>query len=587
MDTMLRQVHTQLTTPGPPSSETSTPGPAVSTPQALPGSAAQLCFRVADSPPPKTFSGEHCKSRGFLLHCRLAFERSPDSFVNDFAKISYIVGLLRGKALQWAETRSRQASFLQGPLTDFLADFNLHFGDVESQVELAKKILNLHQGRQTVTDYVIEFRTLAANFSGSLDMLKGAFVQALNDRIKYQLAYCQEPSTLEELISLAIRIDKRLRERSGSVSFASSAPHRAPSPPGTASSSPPGTTISSSRRAHATWTDSTDSGGTAATSKRGLMFLSWTGWSPGLQLPQPVKLTSLPVGSRLLVGGSSNNANPQCSLPCTIFYNHNSSVSCALLDSGCDQNLLDQSLVHSLKISTSLLPTPIQVSSLKGNSLTTITHQTVPVKFLVSGNHYEVTSFYVLPSPLSPVVLGHAWLSLHNPQVNWKTGQIEFWSPFCLSHCLQSASLTYPKPISSSVALPDLTKVPKEYHDLHQVFSKDRAASLPPHRPYDCSIDLLPGSTLPSSHLYNLSRPERECMEQYISESLATGIIRPSTSPLGAGFFFVPKKDGTLRPCIDYRGLNQITIKNKYPLPLLSSTFEPVQDATIFTKLNL
>nr|XP_054594019.1 uncharacterized protein LOC129160947 [Nothobranchius furzeri] len=231
MDTMLHQVHTQLATPGPPSSEASAPGPAVCTPQALPGSAAQFYFRVADSPPPETFSGEYGKSRGFLLHCRLAFERSPDSFVNDSAKISYIVGLLRGKALQWAESRSRQASFLQGPLTDFLADFNLNFGDVESQMELAKNIWNLHQGRQSVTDFAIEFRTLAANFSGSGDMLKGAFAQALNDRIKDQLAYCQEPSTLEELIALAIRIDKRLRERSGSVSFASSAPRRASSPP--------------------------------------------------------------------------------------------------------------------------------------------------------------------------------------------------------------------------------------------------------------------------------------------------------------------------------------------------------------------
>uniref|UniRef100_A0A8C6MDP3 Gypsy retrotransposon integrase-like protein 1 n=1 Tax=Nothobranchius furzeri TaxID=105023 RepID=A0A8C6MDP3_NOTFU len=76
-------------------------------------------------------------------------------------------------------------------------------------------------------------------------------------------------------------------------------------------------------------------------------------------------------------------------------------------------------------------------------------------------------------------------------------------------------------------------------------------------------------------------------METYINESLASGLIRPSTSPLGAGFFFVAKKDGSLRPCIDYRGLNQITIKNKYPLPLLSSTFEPVQDSTVFTKLDL
>ena len=62
-------------------------------------------------------------------------------------------------------------------------------------------------------------------------------------------------------------------------------------------------------------------------------------------------------------------------------------------------------------------------------------------------------------------------------------------------------------------------------------------------------------------------------MERYIQESLAAGIIRPS--PVGAGFLFVGKKDGTLRPCIDFRGLNNITVKNKYTLPLISSAFYP------------
>ena len=76
-------------------------------------------------------------------------------------------------------------------------------------------------------------------------------------------------------------------------------------------------------------------------------------------------------------------------------------------------------------------------------------------------------------------------------------------------------------------------------------------------------------------------------MEVYITDSLAAGIIRPSSSPAGAGFFFVEKKDKSLRPCIDYRGLNDITIKNRYPLPLISSAFELLQDATIFTKLDL
>ncbi|KAK5885831.1 hypothetical protein CesoFtcFv8_016928 [Champsocephalus esox] len=76
-------------------------------------------------------------------------------------------------------------------------------------------------------------------------------------------------------------------------------------------------------------------------------------------------------------------------------------------------------------------------------------------------------------------------------------------------------------------------------------------------------------------------------MEKYINDSLDAGLIRPSSSPAGAGFFFVGKKDKTLHPCIDYRGLNNITVKNRYPLPLVSSAFELLQGATIFTKLDL
>ncbi len=133
----------------------------------------------------------------------------------------------------------------------------------------------------------------------------------------------------------------------------------------------------------------------------------------------------------------------------------------------------------------------------------------------------------------------------------------------------------------------DLSNVPMEYLDLKEVFSKSRAASLPPHRPYDCAIDLLPGKSPPKGKLYYLSIPEREAMEKYISDSLAAGFIRPSSSPAGAGFFFVGKKDGSLRPCIDYRELNNITVKNTYPLPLMSSAFERLQGASVFTKLDL
>ena len=76
-------------------------------------------------------------------------------------------------------------------------------------------------------------------------------------------------------------------------------------------------------------------------------------------------------------------------------------------------------------------------------------------------------------------------------------------------------------------------------------------------------------------------------MEKYISDSLAAGLIHPSSFPVGAGFFFVSMKDQTLWPCIDYRGLNDVTIKNKYPLPLIDSAFKPLHKATMFSKLDL
>jgi len=260
----------------------------------------------------------------------------------------------------------------------------------------------------------------------------------------------------------------------------------------------------------------------------------------------------------------------------------------ALIDSGAEQSFLDTEVVSQAGITTEPLDPPVRVCALDGKSLALVTHRTEPLSLILSGNHRELIQFFVFSAPKTPLVLGHPWLKQHNPHIDWTTSRIIEWSSFCHSSCLQSAL----PPIEVSVASPrsavlDLSLVPTEYHDLGEVFSKERALSLPPHRPYDCAIELLPGTTFPSSRLYNLSRPERETMETYINDSLAAGIIRPSSSPLGAGFFFVSKKDKSLRPCIDFRGLNNITVKNKYPLPLISSAFEPLQGATIFSKLDL
>ena len=258
----------------------------------------------------------------------------------------------------------------------------------------------------------------------------------------------------------------------------------------------------------------------------------------------------------------------------------------ALIDSGADESFIDHQYALEVGLPIAPLEKSLSAFALDGHPMGPVTHRCDTLTLTVSGNHVESIRPYIINSPDTPFILGRPWLELHTPHVCWSSGRILSWSIPCHARCLRSAQTPSPVERPSPVP-PDLTKVPADYHDLAEAFSKERACTLPPHRPYDCAIELRPDAQLPVSRLYNLSLPERAAMDRYINDCLAEGLIRPSTSPVAAGFFFVKKKGGDLRPCIDYRQLNNITIKNKYPLPLMSSNFEPLVGATIFTKLDL
>ena len=294
-----------------------------------------------------------------------------------------------------------------------------------------------------------------------------------------------------------------------------------------------------------------------------------------------------PVARGVLTSRALNPSVSRLLLDAALLWRDQTLPLAILLDSGADESFIDQEVVLQLGIETELLDSPIEAKALNGKLLARVERRTVPVRLVLSGNHHESLSLHVIDCPFTPVVLGYLWFQLHNPQIDWRVVGIIAWSTYCHSNCLQSAQIPATSESRPVPDPPDVSSVPEDYHDLGLVFSKFHALSLPPHRPYDCAIDLFPGSLLLSSRLYNLSRPEREAMEVYIQESLAAGIIRPSSSPVGAGFFMVCKKDRTLRPCIDIRGLNNITVRNKYPLPLISSAFVPLHGATVFSKLDL
>ena len=129
--------------------------------------------------------------------------------------------------------------------------------------------------------------------------------------------------------------------------------------------------------------------------------------------------------------------------------------------------------------------------------------------------------------------------------------------------------------------------LPPIYHDFTDVFRKSEADKLPEHRPYDHRIPIQPGQNPPFGPVYSLTNGEHEALKAYLEDMLAKGFIRPSSSSAGSPLLFVAKPDGSLRPCIDYRRLNEITIKDKYTIPKPDDLFDRLRGSTIFSKIDL
>ena len=139
------------------------------------------------------------------------------------------------------------------------------------------------------------------------------------------------------------------------------------------------------------------------------------------------------------------------------------------------------------------------------------------------------------------------------------------------------------KSLKPKIIIDHASIVPVEFHDLLDVFSKQEADKLPPHRSYDHKIVLKDGAIPSSGPLYKMSAPELLVLQKYLKENLAKGFIRASSSPCSSPVLFARKPSGGLRFCVDYQALNVITIKNRYPIPLIQETLDRLAKAMIFS----
>jgi hypothetical protein len=176
-------------------------------------------------------------------------------------------------------------------------------------------------------------------------------------------------------------------------------------------------------------------------------------------------------------------------------------------------------------------------------------------------------------------------MTLHQVVLDVASRIVEINSPFCGSFTLILPSQDSTQSCAFSMMELPLKKIPVvcEYADVFP----DELPRMPPDRDIEFAIELQPGTAPISKRPYRMPPAELAELKKQLQELLDKGFIRPSTSPWGCPALFVKKKDESLRLCIDYHPLNEVTIKNKYPLPRIDVLFDQLVRAKVFSKIDL
>jgi RNase H-like domain found in reverse transcriptase/Reverse transcriptase (RNA-dependent DNA polymerase)/Integrase zinc binding domain/Chromo (CHRromatin Organisation MOdifier) domain/Retroviral aspartyl protease len=294
----------------------------------------------------------------------------------------------------------------------------------------------------------------------------------------------------------------------------------------------------------------------------------------------------------------------------------------AMIDSGAQENYISPRIVNREHIEWTYKKEPYSLSTVEGTTVAyedgLVSRETAQLPMNISGRDEEIT-FDITDIAEHELILGIPWLRNSNPVIDWTTGQL-FWrtapprqvirkmerdiakslgldrvteqrhskrKPSNRPQEKTKALMVFVKQVIQEEMQDAMKHIPEEYRQYASLFQEELDTGLPEHSQWDHEIPLKEGVQLRFSKIYPLNQEQQEALREYIRENLRKGYIRPSTSPVGYPILFVPKKNGKLRLCVDYRHLNDNTIKNRYPLPLIPELRDRLHGANWFTALDL
>jgi ribonuclease HI len=256
-------------------------------------------------------------------------------------------------------------------------------------------------------------------------------------------------------------------------------------------------------------------------------------------------------------------------------------LATVLFDSGASHSFISSSFVEANNVDTVALKRPLITQSPGGHIPCHLGVIGIPIN--LSGVVF-LANLVVLNSQGIDVILGMDWLTKHRGSIACAERTVTVTNHHGETvTCHVKVSRPGPMLHNLKAETPKEVPVVAEYMDMFP----EELPGMPPEREVEFAIDLVPGTAPIAKRPYRMAAPELAELKKQLDELLQKGYIRPSSSPWGAPVLFVKKKDGSMRLCVDYRALNEVTIKNKYPLPRIDDLFDQLKGAKFFSKIDL
>ena len=576
-------------------------------------------MEVDDEPirrPPRFFGNrEHVEA--YVSHCKSNFTSYPTKFADEEKKVLYLLNNMGGSAFEWASKLLIRYPVYSQNSELFIARIRNTFGDPDIEYHHQRQFRALRQhGIGNALDYVNDFRRLAVFVPTDENLLIDNFQQGLDPRLQEKLGNIfPPPDTLDDMARLAVRLDRHLLQQINRKNRNNRSNNRNNNNNGY---------ISHNNRNHYRNTSTTRNNQLERCS-----YCNRVGHSEDNCYRRQNDIrnqqntnhsTSAATIPRINTIERTNVESPNEPVSTFTISDHGKTMNLdCLIDTGAFSCFLDKTFADNNAIQYNLDPKTTKVHGINGSSQ--VYGRTKPLA--IQYKQYTSTiQFFVINLKGYQGIIGFDWMQenkgritldsndfnlvfLSDPQdelVSYQENSVSEDSNDITDDSIQEELL---KEITAEVQediLPIIRcieneeiedektacpEIPPELMDVKEVFDEKKPEELPPHRIYDCTIELKPNTTPFYGPLYSLTQEELVALKEYIDDNLKKKFIRPSKSPYGAPVLFVPKKDGPPRLVVDYRRLNKDTIRNSYPLPLIKDLLDRAQGCKYFTKLDL